>query len=157
MFTPAHWIGRKLHFQNHIFKEYIFKWQHSHSLNSVASLLGINTVNSIPRMWLKDEGPCLASGAMPPLQLLPGVDLCILQQHWGSAALIPYSPPTADSTLLCFVSSEAKGDGGSYSIPVEAKPFQLSCPQQNPTRICYTIALQQWWLTWTAVTLLLTI
>lgn len=116
MFRPAHWTDGKLE----------VNFQITASTCSECS-------DAVPRTQLKDEGPCLESGAVPQ-----GWSLHPTAALWGSAALTPYSPPTADSGLLWFVSSETKGDGGSCSILAEAKLFWLSLPQQNPSCICHT-------------------
>lgn len=85
--------------------------------------------------WGSMSGKRGCASVTPPVQ---GWSLHPAAALWGSAALIPYSPPTADSGLLWFVSREAKGDGGSCSILAEAKLFWLSLPQQNPSCICHT-------------------
>lgn len=139
------WIDRKLEVNFQITAStcsgfYSFTSQHKHC-------------HSIAEMWWKDQGAHLESGAVPALPILSGAR-CMPQQRCGLGC--PHtlqSPPTASSSLLRFVSRASKGREEAVLFWQKSR-FSGYLVLKNPTHL--RLVLQQWWLTWTAATSLLT-
>lgn len=120
-----HWIDRKLEVKFQItastcsgFCSFTSQHQHCHS---------------IPEKWWKDQGAHLEGGAVPASRPLWGSAASHSSAVGSAAPRTLQSPPTANSSLLWFVSREAKGDRGSCSILAEIKLYWLSCPQKPNT------------------------
>lgn len=139
MFRPAHWTDRKPE----------VNFQITASTCSECS-------DAVPRTQLKDEGPCLESGAVPALHLLSRVDLCIPRQHYG-AQLLWYPTALPQPTVVCFDLLAEKPKEMEEAVLSWQKPNFSDYLFLNKTHHAFVTQLsEQWWLTWTAVTLLLT-